>query len=112
MIKATPCKLRNGRWGARAPASTKAGDTLTITTKAGKSWQAVVDCVVWTGDGVALCATSKLESAPLVSQRFMGGSRRGGSTRTGCHCGSREEDGETLSSPNNCRSCRFEAEDH
>jgi len=37
------------------------GDTVTITTRGGKSWDAVVDAVVWSGDNVAICATRSLD---------------------------------------------------
>jgi hypothetical protein len=68
-IPATPLKLRNGDWGAKAQsADVSAGDTLTITTRSGKSWQARVDRVVWTGDDVAICATSSLDRVPRYSR--------------------------------------------
>jgi hypothetical protein len=55
---ATPTKLRNGSWGARVGANVQPGDIVRITTKAGKSWDATVAKVIWTGDGVSICATS------------------------------------------------------
>lgn len=59
MLTATPAKLRNGTWGARVKsAAVSKGDTVTITTRAGKSWTATVTRVLWTGDGVSLCAVS------------------------------------------------------
>ena len=60
---ATPAKLRDGSWGARVRGPVQAGDTVTITTSAGKTWQARVERVVWTGEGVTLCATSSLDRA-------------------------------------------------
>lgn len=58
-MTASPAKLRNGSWGARVRSeSVHPGDVVTITTKAGKSWTATVERVLWHGDGVSLCATA------------------------------------------------------
>ena len=64
--KATPTKLRNGTWGATAQGTVRKGDTLEITTKAGKTWTARVSAVVWAGKGVSICAT---ESTTQRSER-------------------------------------------
>lgn len=61
MQHATPAKLRDGSWGARTNGTVRAGDIVQITTRAGKTWAATVTRVVWSGDGVTLCATA---SAP------------------------------------------------
>jgi hypothetical protein len=61
---ATPAKLRDGSWGARVQGAAAVGDVVTITTRAGKTWDARVTSVIWTGDGVALCATASLDRAP------------------------------------------------
>ncbi len=62
---AKPAKLRNGSWGARVASETiQAGDTITITTKAGKTWDAEVVKVVWHGDGVSLCTTESVSPRP------------------------------------------------
>jgi len=60
---ATPKKLRSGAWGALIKTSrVEIGDHLAITTKAGKSWQARVTTIVWTGDDVTICATESIPS--------------------------------------------------
>ena len=43
---ATPIKLRSGQWGARTPyaATVAATKSLTVTTRAGKSWNKVYRC--------------------------------------------------------------------
>ncbi len=46
---ATPTKLRSGDWGARVSGRVSRGDTITITTRKGKSWTATVEHVIWTG---------------------------------------------------------------
>jgi hypothetical protein len=65
-MDATPAKLRNGAWGARVQGQVAIGDSVKIVTKSGKSWTAMVEKIVWQGDGVTLCATS---SAPRSSSR-------------------------------------------
>ena len=109
---ASPAKLRSGDWGARVPYPVSPGDTITITAKSGKSWQATVDRVVWQGDGVWLVSTVSRDTGP--SPRRTAGSPRGSGRRgnwTGCSCGSREIDDHTLPSPSNCQSCQFDALD-
>jgi len=55
MIQASPIKLRSGGWGARVGSTNvREGDTLLVTTRAGKSWPAVVTRIVWRGDDVAI----------------------------------------------------------
>ena len=101
---ASPAKLRTGDWGARVPYPVSPGDTITITAKSGKSWQATVDRVVWQGEGVWLVSTISRET----------GSARGSGRRgkwTVCACGSREIDGQTVPSQSNCQSCQFDAVD-
>ena len=95
---ATPCKLRSGDWGAKTASSIQAGDTVTITTRSGKSWDAVVERVVWSGNGVSICATSNVDSRPARQPRSRG-------TWTGCHCGSVEE----YAKPTDCQTCQHDA---
>jgi len=45
-----PAKLHGGAWGAHlTSADVKPGDSAVLTTKAGKTWDVVVDRVMWTG---------------------------------------------------------------
>lgn len=55
---ATPTKLRNGSWGARVQGNVREGDVVMVQTKGGKSWEARIERVLWTGDGVSVCATA------------------------------------------------------
>lgn len=86
-ITATPCKLRDGTWGAKTSETIRKGDIVMITTRAGKSWDARITRVVWTGDDVAICATESMDRQPQRSSnydpsRFNGyGARRGGYVR-------------------------------
>lgn len=100
-MSATPAKLRDGSWGARVQGRASVGDRITITTRSGKSWDATVSRVLWTGDGASIVAT-----ATRTGGREHRGSR-GSRTWTGCSCGSIEE----YSRPSDCASCRFDAED-
>jgi hypothetical protein len=77
-MRATPKKLKNGRWGATVHGAVQAGDTVTITTRAGKSWEARVDRVLWTDGAVSICATTG-------SDRNSG--RQGGE----CNCGGSDD---------------------
>lgn len=64
---ASPAKLRNGSWGARVPGTARKGQALQIQARSGKSWDAVVDRVLWTGADrqtgapISLCATRSLD---------------------------------------------------
>lgn len=70
MLNATPAKLRDGSWGARVRGAASQGDTVRITTSTGKSWDARVTTVVWSGEGVTLCATASLDRAPAASTTY------------------------------------------
>ena len=100
-MNASPAKLRDGSWGARVQGAVAVGDTVTITTKAGKSWSARVSQVVWSGEGVTLCATSSLDRPAASSARQAPRGRW-----TGCRCGSREDNPRD----SDCASCRYDSE--
>lgn len=78
-ITGTPAKLRNGNWGARVEGSPFVGQTARITTKSGKSWDAMISKIVWQGDGVALVETESLTPRRPAA--------RGG----WCRCGNHED---------------------
>lgn len=109
MTTASPTKLRDGSWGARVAGSVRFGDTIEVRTRAGKSWVAVVQRVVWSGEGVTIVATQAAQATD--GSRVHASSYRRG-RRTGCSCGSREDaSGELIDSPHNCAQCRFDAYD-
>jgi len=99
-FSASPAKLRNGSWGARVQGSVQAGDVVTITTRSGKSWQAIVTQAIWSGEGVTICATESCDRKPAARKP----SRRG--TWSGCSCGSVEE----FIKATDCWTCRHDAE--
>ena len=109
MTTATPAKLRDGSWGVRARGSVQPGAVVRVVARGGKEWDAMVARVLWTGadrDGstISLCATRSSDSVAGGQHR----SRRG--TWTGCSCGSRTDDGESLiPSARNCDSCERDA---
>lgn len=61
---ASPAKLQDGSWGARLIVEVKPGDTVTIQTKSGKSWSAVVDQIVWSGHGAWVVSLRKPKAEP------------------------------------------------
>ena len=80
---AKPARLRSGEWGARVGTEDVGrGDVLVITTRAGKSWEAEVSRVVWSGDGQALVETRSLDAKPAKKK-----SRRAHSSGRCSDCG-------------------------
>lgn len=57
-IDATPTKLPSGDWGAKVNGTVKVGDVVTVTTRAGKSWEAAISRVLEHAGGVSICATT------------------------------------------------------
>lgn len=99
---ATPLKLKNGDWGARVNSdSVQVGDIVRITTRGGKSWEAEVLKVIWSGNGISICATQSLGGGSSAGYR----APRRGVTPTGCPCGSVVE----FSKPTDCWHCRHDA---
>lgn len=56
-MTATPTKLRDGSWGARVNGTVAQGDSIEITTRAGKTWTATVSRVLWSDGSVSIVAT-------------------------------------------------------
>lgn len=78
---ATPSKLRNGTWGATTTTPVNPGETITIRSKAGKTWDATVTRVLWTDGQKCLVATAKPSA------------QRGGARGDGCdQCGTAPAD--------------------
>lgn len=58
----TYTKLNNGQWGVRVQGWVPmAGETVTVTKRSGQRNQVVVDRVIWSGNGTALCSIRKEE---------------------------------------------------
>ncbi|MCI0488950.1 MAG: hypothetical protein L0229_20350 [Blastocatellia bacterium] len=74
---ATYTKLKSGEWGIRVEGenAAKKGDSVTVTKKDGSTKSETVKAVLWTGNGITLCA---------IAQRSNGG-YRGGYSRS-CSC--------------------------
>ncbi len=60
-MSATYQKLKSGEWGIRVQGTAKAGDSVSVRTKAGVVKAEIVKAVVWSGDGVTLCAVEPRE---------------------------------------------------
>lgn len=107
-IEANPKKLKSGAWGALAKTeSVRTGDTLQITTRAGKSWTATVRKVLWSGNGVAICATaSSGGSTPSALERYRAGDMYHGTQYEGQACGFPcPVDGHRCTPSNPCHDC-------
>ncbi len=96
---ASPTKLQNGSWGATVPSlSVEVGDIVTITTRGGKSWDARISKIVWSGksrysDGsVTIVATESVDSPTPSHSRSThshgGCSCTGDCCSRGCRCDS------------------------
>lgn len=60
-MSATYTKLRSGEWGIRISGTAKKGDRVTVTKKSGESKIETVRNVVWSGNGITLCAVERQE---------------------------------------------------
>ena len=109
---ATWTKLKSGEWGIRVTGTAKVGQTVTVTKKAGGTSEVTVAKVVWSGNGVTLCAIQTRE--PASSSRHGSYATIGARTQarmdrtgwTGCSCGSIE--GHPRES--DCFTCRHDSE--
>lgn len=82
-ITASPMKLRDGSWGARAASpDVEIGQTVRIRTRAGKTWDAVVTRIQERSlfDRETHCATRSLDRAPRAP-RPVAASRSNGRCR-------------------------------
>jgi hypothetical protein len=59
---ATYTKLKNGEWGIRVEGTVRKGDLVTVTKKSGQTKTETVAKVLWTGNGVCLCAIRRKAS--------------------------------------------------
>lgn len=69
VIQATPAKLRDGSWGATCKVAVAVGDTVQITTLAGKTWAAKVTAVHGTTVHGTLVSTQSTDRAPTTARR-------------------------------------------
>ena len=69
----TYTKLKSGEWGVKVEGAAPAkGASVTVVTKSGKVKTEIVRNVVWSGNGIALCA---------IDQRASGRSRHASNNR-------------------------------
>lgn len=62
-------KLKNGTWGARVRAPVKAGDVVTLQTRAGEAKEEIVQSVLWTGPDKFSASTVCLVSLKSSEER-------------------------------------------
>ncbi len=72
-MQATYTKLKSGQWGIRVAGQATKGQQVTVSTKAGARKIETVSAVVWSGNGVTLCAI-----APTSRPASRGGYRKRG----------------------------------
>lgn len=65
-----PRKLRDDSWGCAIDnGDPKPGDTVSLTSKAGKTWTMRLAERIWAGQGVTMWRTSKLGGPPPVETK-------------------------------------------
>lgn len=60
-MNAKPTKLKNGTWGVTTEGVPEPGDVVTVETRKGKTWETVIDRVLWSGNGKAICSTRRTD---------------------------------------------------
>lgn len=77
-MDATYTKLRSGAWGLRVPGTVAPGDTIAVTTRAGKTELRTVGRVVWSNDTTTLCtiAGNGGGAARPARRRYAGSGRK------------------------------------
>jgi hypothetical protein len=123
-------KLQNGEWGIRVRGNARAGQQVSVTKRDGGTSPAIVEKVLWAGDGVSICSIEPREpaagsgrQAPSRQQQPAAsgnGSRQGNGQRpgagrpqprimrprpTGCDCGSIQ--GQACDG--DCNQCRYDS---
>lgn len=56
---ATWTKLRSGEWGVKVQGSARKGQSITVQKKSGETSTVTVEKVVWSGNGVSICAVAR-----------------------------------------------------
>lgn len=104
-MNATYTKLRSGEWGIRVQGGTvREGQTVTVRKQSGETKTETVKKVVFAGNGIQLCAIGS--GAPAPSRSRSSYTPRSGRRRTGCACGSYEDE----VNPGDCFTCRHDQE--
>lgn len=85
-MNASYTKLRDGTWGVRIAGSATVGQSITVTTKAGAAKQETIAKVLWSGNGVSICAVAQ-RARPVASS--YSGEQRAPGGRSCAYCGSR-----------------------
>jgi len=68
-MSATYTKLKSGEWGIRCTERVKAGQRVTVSTKAGKEQSEVVNKVVWQNDDLWICSIEEKDKhGPTISK--------------------------------------------
>lgn len=74
-MAATYQKLKSGEWGIRSTSAVAAGERVTVTKKDGTVKTETVVKVLWSGDGIWLCAITGADRPPAPAQTQTKGRR-------------------------------------
>lgn len=88
-MTASYTKLKSGDWGVRVQGKVAEGDVVTVTKKSGETKRETISKVVWSGNGVSICAIEQSASPRGYRRSGRGGSGRcrecGGPIRNAPH---------------------------
>lgn len=83
---ATYTKLKSGEWGVRVDGTAKAGTTVAVKKKDGTTKSERIVKVVWSGNGISLCAIAQRSGGMVTERQANAGYGRGRAVRSDC-CG-------------------------
>jgi hypothetical protein len=58
-MSATYTKLKSGEWGVRVQGDARVGQVVTVKKRDGTTKTETIEKVVWSGNGISLCAVSR-----------------------------------------------------
>jgi hypothetical protein len=99
-VAAIPAKLPSGEWGARPSAPVAVGEPVRVTTRAGKTWTAIVTAV----HGATVSTDRAPAAVQAAAPRSRPAPRPNQRRRTGCRCGSLED----YPRPSDCAGCKHD----
>lgn len=104
-MSASYTKLKSGEWGVRIEGTAQQGQQVIVKKKDGTTKTETITQIVWSGNGITLCAIGQTKAAYTPRAGGSGRSSRRG-RRTGCSCGSIEDE----LNEGDCWSCRHDQE--
>ena len=65
----TYTKLKSGEWGIRVQGSARVGERVTVTKKSGESKMETIGKVIWSGNGVTICAIANMRVCKVTHKK-------------------------------------------